>query len=147
MDPRVNFVTLAVRDLDAARRFYVDGLGWSAELDVPGEVLMIKVGDGLVLSLWAREAFELEVGELAQTGPGVVPITLAHNCVDPAAVDAALDAAAAAGAPLVARGQQRDWGGYSGYFADPDGFRWEVAWNPGPIGQLVLPGVRPDDGA
>lgn len=141
MDPRLSFVTLAVRDLDVTRAFYVDGLGWSAELDVPGEVLMIRVGEHLVLSLWALKEFEAEVGEPARSGPGVVPITLAHNCVDRAAVDAALAAAAGAGAPSVSEAVERDWGGYSGYFADPDGFRWEVAWNPGPIGQLVLPEV------
>ena len=65
MDQRISFVTLAVADLAASRRFYLDGLGWRADLDVPGEVLMIRVGEGLVLSLWAREAFEAEVGERA----------------------------------------------------------------------------------
>jgi catechol 2,3-dioxygenase-like lactoylglutathione lyase family enzyme len=140
----VKFVTLAVRDLDAARAFSVEGLGWTPELDVPGEVLMIRVGEGLVLSLWAREAFEAEVGERAQSGPGAVPITLSHTCVDRATVDAALESARLAGAHVVSRAQDRDWGGYSGYLADPDGFRWEVAWNPGPIGQTVLPGVSTD---
>ena len=58
MDQRLSFVTLAVGDLDVSRRFYLDGLGWTAELDVPGEVLMIQVGQHVVLSLWDRTAFE-----------------------------------------------------------------------------------------
>lgn len=138
MDPRVSFITLAVADLDATRRFYVDGLGWTPELDVPGEVLMIKVGDRLVLSLWAESGFETEVGPIRR-GEGLVPLTLAHNVPSRDAVDSVLDEARAAGADPVSRGEEREWGGYTGYFADPDGFRWEVAWNPGPIGQAVLP--------
>lgn len=138
MDPRISFVTLAVADLDATRRFYVDGLGWSPELDVPGEVVMIRAGERLVLSLWDRAHFEAEVGATVATG-GIPPITLAHNVASRSEVDAVLDDARAAGAPSVAAAVERDWGGYTGYFADPDGFRWEIAWNPGEIGQSVLP--------
>ena len=138
MDPRVSFITLAVSDLDATRRFYVDGLGWTPELDVPGEVLMIKVGDRLVLSLWAEAGFESEVGPIRR-GEGIVPLTLAHNVPTRDDVDSVLEEARAAGADPVGAGEERDWGGYTGYFADPDGFRWEVAWNPGPIGQSLLP--------
>lgn len=138
MDQRISFVTLAVADLDASRRFYLDGLGWRAALDVPGEVLMIRVGEYLMLSLWDEDEFEGEVGAI-RGGPGVAPITLAHNVPEPADVDAILDLARRAGSVEVSGGQQRDWGGYTGYFADPDGFRWEVAHNPGDIGQVVLP--------
>lgn len=138
MDQRVSFVTLAVRDLGATRAFYLDGLGWQAALDVQGEVLMIQVGEHLVLSLWDRAEFEAEVGPIT-TGPGVAPFTLAHNVPSEAEVDQVLDTARAAGADPVHEGVARDWGGYTGYFADPDGFRWEVAFNPGPIGQVVLP--------
>lgn len=138
MDQRISFVTLAVADLDATRHFYLDGLGWRAELDVPGEVLMIKTGERLVLSLWDRDAFAAEVGE-PMSSPGVPPLTLAHNVATPAEVDAVLETARAAGADPVSAGQQRDWGGYTGYFADPDGFRWEIAYNPESIGQEVLP--------
>ncbi len=137
MDPRISFVTLAVRDVARARAFYVDGLGWKPELDVPGEVVMIKVGAHVVLSLWDRKAFEAEVG--APAGEGVPPITLAHNVATRAEVDAVLATARAAGAARVSPASARDWGGYSGYFADPDGFRWEIAWNPTPIGAAVLP--------
>ena len=137
MDLRLSFVTLAVADLDATRRFYVEGLGWRPELDVPGEVLMFRVGEHVVLSLWAEAAFEDEVGPVRR-GPGIVPVTLAHNVATESEVDDVLATAAAAGAGTT-RPARRDWGGYTGYFADPDGFRWEVAFNPGPIGQAVLP--------
>ena len=137
VDARISFVTLAVRDVARARAFYVEGLGWKPELDVPGEVLMIKVGAHVVLSLWDRKAFEAEVG--APAGEGVPPLTLAHNVPSKEEVDAVPATAKRAGAPSVAPAVAREWGGYSGYFADPDGFRWEVAWNPLPIGQLVLP--------
>jgi uncharacterized protein len=137
MEPRISFVTLSVHDLDASRRFYVDGLGWAPELDVPREVVMIRVGEHLILSLWDEAHFEAEVGAIGR-GTGVPPFTLAHNLATPEEVDAVLVEAGSAGAE-VGVAEQRDWGGYTGYFADPDGVRWEIAWNPGPIGQLVLP--------
>lgn len=136
MEPRLNFVTLVVADLDRARRFYLDGLGWNAALDVAGEVVMIHVGERLVLSLWAEAAARAELGEL--TRGGTLPFTLAHNVRSPAEVDAVLATARAAGA-AVREAERRDWGGYSGYFSDPDGFRWEVAYNPIPIGGVTLP--------
>lgn len=138
MDQRISFVTLAVRDLDATRRFYVNGLGWTPALDVPGEVLMIKTGEHLVLSLWSESGFEAEVGPIGR-GQGVAPITLAHNVATRAEVDEVLETARSAGADPVQAAQERDWGGYTGYFGDPDGYRWEIAFNPGPIGQEVLP--------
>lgn len=138
MEQRISFVTLAVRDLDATRRFYVDGLGWEPALHVPGEVLMIQAGPQLVLSLWDAASFEAEVGPIAR-GEGVAPLTLAHNVATREEVDEVLTTARAAGADPVQDGVERDWGGYTGYFGDPDGFRWEVAWNPGEIGRLVLP--------
>jgi len=138
MDQRISFITLAVRDLDTTRRFYLDGLGWAAELDVPGEVVMIRAGEHLVLSLWDQDAFEAEVGPIRR-GDGVVPLTLSHNVRTEDEVDAVLALARTAGADPVTDAVRRDWGGYTGYFADPDGFRWEIATNPGPIGELVLP--------
>lgn len=138
MDPRISVVTLAVRDLAASRRFYLDGLGWTAVVDVPDEVVMVQVGGHVVLSLWDEAAFVAEVGPVARGG-GVPPVTLAHNVATVEEVDAVLTAARAAGASPVGEGAHREWGGYSGYFADPDGFRWEVAYNPGPVGRLLLP--------
>ena len=138
MDQRISFVTLAVADLDRTRAFYLDGLGWTAAMDVPGEVLMIQTGEHLVLSLWNEAEFAAEVGPITR-GPGVPPVTLAHNVASTDEVDAILETARAAGADPVVPAVQRDWGGYTGYFGDPDGFRWEIATNPGPIGQVVLP--------
>ena len=138
MDQRISFITLAVADLDASRRFYLEGLGWVPEVDVPGEVLMFRTGQRLVLSLWDRAHFEAEVGPIV-TGDGVPPLTIAHNLPSREGVDEVLATARAAGASHVQEAQERDWGGYTGYFADPDGYRWEVAWNPGPVGELVLP--------
>lgn len=140
MEQRISFVTLAVADLAASRRFYVEGLGWQPALDVDGEVAMFEAGERLVFSLWDRAAFEAEVGAPAVTGPGVLPFTLSHNVETPALVDEVLDLAARAGADVTAA-TDREWGGYTGYFADPDGLRWEVAWNPGPIGLRVVPGT------
>ena len=137
MEPRVSFITLAVSDLAASRRFYVDGLGWEPVLEVPDDVIMFRVADKVLLSLWVEPAFEDEVGPIRR-GAGLAPVTLAHNLPTKQAVDEVLDDARAAGSSHVADAVEREWGGYTGYFADPDGYRWEVACNPGEIGQLVL---------
>src|SRR3954454_20292113 len=138
MDQRISFLTLAVRDLRASRRFYVEGLGWAPELEVEGDVIMLMAGERLVLSLWDREHFAAEVGAIVQ-GEGVPPFTISHNVRTNDEVDAVLATARAAGADPVHAAQEREWGGYTGYFGDPDGYRWEIATNPGPIGQKVLP--------
>ena len=137
MQPRLTFVTLVVRDLGASRAFYVEGLGWPTELDVPDEVVMIRVGDRLILSLWSEESARDELGAIAR-GDGALPFTLAHNVATETEVDEVIADARTAGASIVAEPVAREWGGYSGYFADPDGFRWEVAYNAGPIGLSVL---------
>jgi len=137
VEPRVSFITLVVRNLPLSRVFYVDGLGWPVEFEAPGEVLMIRVGDKLVLSLWDEASATTEIGPVTR-GEGVPPVTLAHNVGTKVEVDMVVAEAKTAGAAIVAEPKAREWGGYSGYFADPDGFRWEVAWNPGPVGQSVL---------
>jgi len=137
MDQRISFITLAVADLVSTHAFYVDGLGWTPELYVPDEVLMIKAGEHLVLSFWAESGFEGEVGPIMR-GEGIVPITIAHNVRTPAEVDEILVLARSIGAGPVEDGQQRDWGGYTGYFADPHGYRWEIAVNSG-MEHLVIP--------
>jgi len=138
MDQRMSFVTLAVADLEATRRFYVDGLGWEPMIHVPGDVLMIKVADKVVLSLWDRDHFEAEVGPIVR-GQGVAPLTLAHNVGSREEVDEVLATAREVGADPVHDGVDREWGGYTGYFGDPDGYRWEVAWAPGEVSAAVLP--------
>lgn len=128
MQPRLDLLTLGVRDLAAAHRFYVEGLGWPAVLHVPGEVLFVQIGHGLLLSLWDLDHLVAEVGPV---GTGPAPITLAHVLPSESEVTEVLDRAVAAGATLLSAGVRRDWGGFSGYFADPDGYRWEIAHNPG----------------
>ncbi|MEI2712538.1 MAG: VOC family protein [Nocardioides sp.] len=135
MEQRLSFVTLAVRDLAASRAFYIDGLGWEPDLQAP-DVLMFRVADKVILSLWDAESFEAEVG--VPPSYGTPPLTLAHNLRTKKGVDSVLETARRLGAEV--RGaQEREWGGYSGYFSDPDGFRWEICFNPGVIGQSVLP--------
>ena len=135
MDQRVSMITVAVVDRDRSRAFYVGGLGWEPFIDEQ-EVLMFRVGDQVVLSLWDASSFEAEVGS-PRVGPGVAPLTIAHNVGSDAAVDDVLRSAASAGGQ-VWPAEHRDWGGYSGYFADPDGYRWEVAHTgDGPLAFLV----------
>jgi len=140
VDPRVNFITLAVADVNASRAFYVDGLGWQPIFDVPGEIVFIRLSPTLVLSLWKADAFEEEVGPL-NPRTGRSPFTLAYNVPAPELVDEALAVARAAGAVILKPATHRDWGGYSGYFTDPDGFAWEVAYNPGEIGVALMEAV------
>jgi uncharacterized protein len=137
MDPRLSFVTLVVRDLARSRAFYIDGLGWPVEFEAPDEVVMVRVGEKVLLSLWRESAAQDEIGPIGRA-QGSPPFTLAHNVATPSEVDQVLAEARGAGATTVAEATERDWGGYSGYFADPDGFRWEIAYNPGPIGSSVL---------
>ena len=139
MEQRISLITLAVRDVATSRAFYCDRLGWEQFIFVPGEVCMIRTGDHLIFSLWDQTRFEAEIGQPVRRGDGVAPLTLAHNVATKAEVDAVLEAARAAGADPVSAAVERDWGGYSGYFADPDGYRWEVAHAPGPIAEVVLP--------
>lgn len=128
MQPRVDFISLGVRSVPASRAFYVDGLGWPVFREYPGDVVFIQVNHGLVLSLWDVRHMQADAGVDA---PGPVPcITLSHNLPSIEEVDRVLGEAAAAGATVVAQPITQPWGGYSGYFADPDGFRWEVAYNP-----------------
>lgn len=136
MDQRLSFVTLIVRDLGATREFYVRGLGWEPEFEAD-DVLMFRVADKVVLSLWAAEAAAAELGTMPAIG-GTPPVTLAHNLATEQGVDRVLETARTLGAE-VSDAERRDWGGYSGYFTDPDGFRWEICMNPGPIGESVLP--------
>ena len=134
MEQRVSFITLAVADVARSRAFYVDGLGWQPIFEAD-EVLMLPVAERMILSLWSVEGFTAEIG--APPAHGIAPLTLAHNVATDAEVDAVLAEAAALGAP-VTPAVCRDWGGYSGYFADPDGFRWEIAMNPDETGAFVL---------
>jgi len=125
MDQRVSLVTLGVADLDRARRFY-EALGWKRGNTDAGVVFFQLPGS--ILALWSREALAEEAG--LPVGDGFGNIALAYNARSRADVDAVLAEAESAGARLLKRGSDTFWGGYSGYFADPDGHPWEVAWNP-----------------
>ena len=128
MDPYISLVTLGVTDLERALRFYRDGLGWPLSSASGGDVAFFRTG-GVVLSLWPRTLLAADA-HLADTGSGFGGIALAHNVPSKEAVDRTLTAAVAAGATLLKAAAEAEWGGYTGYFADPDGYPWEVAWNP-----------------
>jgi uncharacterized protein len=133
MDQRITLLTLGVTDLDVARRFYLDGLGWQPLLDA-GEAVFLQVGPGLVLSLYGRTDLAREAGTAA--GPvEPPPFSLAHNVDSPEAVARVVEDLRAAGGTVVAEPVRASWGGVTAYVADPDGFRWEIAWNPGLVVQ------------
>lgn len=149
MDARLSLVTLGVRDVAAATAFY-RRLGFRPSGQSQPAVTFFDCG-GVVLALFGARALAVDAafpedarppGDSA-SGPGFRGVTLARNVASPAEVDAVLAAAVAAGARLVKPGQPVFWGGYSGYFADPDGHLWEVAHNPfwplAPDGRLQLP--------
>ncbi len=127
MEPRISFVTLGVADLERAIRFYEDCLGLP-RLATPPSVAFFELGKTW-LALWARESLAADAGMPAE-GSGFRGFALAHNVRSPAEVDALLARAAECGGSVVKPGQPTDWGGYAGYFSDPDGFLWEVAHNP-----------------
>ncbi|HSW12431.1 MAG TPA: VOC family protein [Solimonas sp.] len=127
MKPRISMITLAVRDLPTAIRFYEQGLGLP-RLDSPPEVAFFNL-HGSWLGLYGRHALA-EDAQVSPEGSGFEGFTLAHNVHSEAEVDELLQQAVSAGAQLVKPGQKVFWGGYSGYFRDPDGHLWEVAHNP-----------------
>jgi catechol 2,3-dioxygenase-like lactoylglutathione lyase family enzyme len=125
VDQRVSLITLGVADLALARRFY-ERLGWRRG-NAEAAVVFFQAG-GSVLALWSRQALAEDAGVSDSGGFG--GIALAYNARSRAEVDAVLAEAVAAGARLLKAAADTFWGGYSGYFADPDGHPWEVAWNP-----------------
>ncbi len=147
MDQRITLITLGVSDLDRATRFYRDGLGWRLSTSSEeGEIAFFQL-NGMVLGLWPRRLLAEDAG--AADGGGWGGIALAQNLGSRDAVDAAVAAATRAGARLLKAPAETDWGGYSGYVADPDGHTWELAHNPswplGSDGSLMLPDVRPSE--
>ena len=127
MEPRISLVTLGVTDLERATRFYRDVLKLP-QLQTPPEVTFFELGRTW-LALYPRHLLAADAGVSAEGG-GFPGFTLAHNVRSPEEVDVVLAEATKGGARLVKTGHRADWGGYTGYFADPDGFLWEVAWNP-----------------
>lgn len=138
MEQRISLITLGVSDLERSRRFYTEGLGWTPGF-VSSEVVFFQAG-GLIVSLFSFADLAADAGLPAATPPG--GFALAHNVRTKDEVDAVLRKAQDAGASLRSAAQEKAWGGYAGYFADPDGHLWEIAWNPGfaftPDGGVLL---------
>ena len=135
----ISLVTLGVRDVPASTAFYV-ALGFPlSPASVPGEVSFFNTAGGL-LGVYGDQALADDAQLPRRTEPGFSGVSLAINVGSRAEVDAALAAAESAGADVIKPAQATDWGGYHGYFADPDGHAWEVAHNPGwPLGENGLP--------
>ena len=127
MDARLSIITLGVQDLERAVRFYRDGLGLPKREGPEGIAFFETAGTWLALYPW--DALAEDAG-VPLEGSGFRGFTIAHNVPTREAVDQLLADAEQAGARLLKPAQDADWGGYSGCFADPDGFVWEVAWNP-----------------
>ena len=127
MEQRVSLVTLGVADLKHSREFY-ERLGWRCSMAKAEGVVFFQAG-GMALALFPRQELAKDANVTPQ-GDGFRAISLAYNARDRAEVNAVLDETEAAGAKLVKPAQDAWWGGYSGYFSDPDGFLWEVGWNP-----------------
>ena len=127
MEQRISVITLGVKDLERSREFY-EALGWRRSLREVQGIVWFQTG-GMALALYPRVNLAVDAG-VSPEGQGFAGITLAWNGRSPEEVDAAMRSAEAAGAKIVKRAEEAFWGGYSGYFADPDGFVWEVAFNP-----------------
>jgi uncharacterized protein len=140
MEPRLNIVTLGVRDLDKAVQFYRDGLGWPMSSVSVGDFAIFRLSTGTALALYPRKLLAEDANVKDPGGFG--GITLAQNVSTQEEVDSILLQAATSGGTILKSARKAEWGGYSGYFADPDGHPWEVAWNPHfqlKHGNLVLP--------
>lgn len=127
MEPRISFVTLGVGDLDCSIRFYEQVLKLPRR-ETPPTVAFFEMGRTW-LALYPRELLAADAGVSAE-GSGFSGFSLAHNVADEAGVDRLLAEVAAGGGRVLKPAGPADWGGRTGYFADPDGFLWEVAWNP-----------------
>lgn len=134
MTPRISVITMGVDDLERAVRFYRDGLGWPTAGIVGtefehGAVAFFDLQSGLRFALWPRSSLAHDSG-LARGERGTVDACLAHNVALRSDVDAVMAQARAAGGTIVKPARETFWGGYAGYFQDPDGHLWEIAWNP-----------------
>lgn len=130
MEQRISLITLGVRDIARARRFYEQGLGWQAHALSSNDVAFYQAG-GFILGLYGEAALAEDAGLEAPAQPlAFRGAALAHNVPNPQMVDLLLAEAERAGGTIVKPAEEKVWGGYSGYFADPDGHLWEVAWNP-----------------
>ena len=133
MEQRIDIVTLGVTDIAAAKRFYVDGLGWEVALEVPGDVIFVQVNHGLLLAFYGAHDLEADVAPHAPAAPSEMPasMSLAQVVATEDDVIAVCERARDAGGTILKEPQQADFGGFHCYFADPSGYRWEIATNPG----------------
>ena len=134
MKPRISLITLGVDDLERALLFYRDGLGLKTEGIIGqefehGAVAFFELQAGLKLALWPRQSLAHDTG-LSEGRPNPTEFSLGHNVASKAEVDAVMAQAQHAGATIVKAAHDTVWGGYAGYFQDPDQHLWEVAWNP-----------------
>ena len=134
MKPRVTVLTIGVDDLERAVRFYRDGLGLATEGIIGeqfehGAVAFFNLQAGLKLAVWPRKSLAHDTA-LAVTGASATELSIGHNVSSKAEVDAVMAQAKEAGAVIVKPARDTFWGGYGGYFQDPDGHLWEVVWNP-----------------
>jgi uncharacterized protein len=127
MEQRISIVTLGVAELDRSRKFY-ESLGWKASAASNDSIVFFQTG-GMALALYSRKELAKDAN-VATEGKGFGGITIAYNARTRDEVDALMSEALAAGAKILKSAEEAFWGGYSGYFSDPDGFPWEVAWNP-----------------
>ncbi len=128
MNQNLHIVTLGVSDFARSLQFYRDGLGWKMSSASNDGIAFFSMG-GVVFALYPRQELA-DDATVPADGNGFQGFTLAHNARSEQEVDAILKHAASVGAKIVKPAQKAIWGGYSGYFADPDGFLWEVAYNP-----------------
>jgi uncharacterized protein len=134
MKPRISLITLGVDDLEKSLRFYRDGLGLPTKGIVGtefenGAVAFFDLQANLKLAIWPRKSLAWDTG-LPLERSSATEFSIGHNVGSKAEVDAVMRQAAAAGATAVKPARDTFWGGYAGYFQDPDGHLWEVAWNP-----------------
>jgi uncharacterized protein len=134
MKPRISVLTLGVANLEQAVAFYRDGLGWPTDGIVGrefehGAVAFFELSGGLKLGLWAQDDIVHDTG-LPKTGVSSTALTIGHNVARREEVDEAIELARRAGAEIVKEPAATFYGGYAGYFRDPDGHLWEVVWNP-----------------
>lgn len=142
MEQRLSLITLGVRDIARSRAFYADGLGWTPS-DLSNENVVFFQCAGVVFGLYGRDALAEDAALDSAAGSGFRGVSLAYNTRSKDEVDSVLAHAESVGAEIIKPAKDAFWGGYSGYFADPDGHLWEVAWNPGftidDAGHVALP--------
>ena len=129
MEQHINYITLGVADLAESRRFYRDVFGWRETADSNENIAFFQAGNALLLALFGKTALAHDA-QIPEQSSGFPRFTLAHNMGSEAEVDALFAGFAAKNTNIIKAPQKAFWGGYSGYLADPDGFLWEIAFNP-----------------